>query len=46
VHTWCDDDGLLTAEFTTPTGDRHRSTASPVLGDLVLGAELAWHHAS
>jgi hypothetical protein len=46
VHTWCHDDGLLTAEFTTPTGDRHRSTASPVLGDLVLGAELAWHHAA
>ena len=56
VHTWCDGDGLHTAEFTTPTGDRHRSAAPPVLGDLVpikgsgieirLGVELAWHDAA
>lgn len=56
VHTWCDDDGLHTAEFTTPTGRSHRSTAPPVLGDLVpvkasgieirLGDHLAWNHAA
>jgi len=56
VHTWCDGDGLHTAEFTTPTGKSHRSTAPPVLGELVpvkasgieirLGDHLAWHHAA
>jgi hypothetical protein len=56
VHTWCGEDGQHTAEFTTPTGSRHRSTAPPVLGDLVLlkasgieirlGDQLAWHHAA
>jgi hypothetical protein len=56
VHTWCDTDGLHTAEFTTPTGDRHRSKAPPLPGDLVplkasgieirMGDELAWHAAA
>ena len=56
VHTWCDAEGRHTAEFTTPTGSRHRSTAPPTVGDLVpirasgieihLGDHLAWHHAA
>jgi hypothetical protein len=56
VHTWCDSDGRHTAEFTTPTDSRHRSTAPPLLGDLVplrasgieirFGDELAWHDAA
>ncbi|MDX1889918.1 DUF222 domain-containing protein [Mycolicibacterium sp. 050158] len=56
VHTWCDADGLHTADFITPTGDRHRSKAPPLLGDLVpikasgieirLGDRLAGHHAA
>jgi hypothetical protein len=36
VHTWCDPEGRHTAEFTTPTGARHHSTAPPPVGDLVL----------
>ena len=56
VHTWCDDVGGHTAEFITPTGSRHRSTAPPMLGDLVplkacgieihLADLLAWHDAA
>jgi hypothetical protein len=55
VHTWCGDRGH-TAEFVTPTGSRHRSTAPPLLGDLVpvrasgihirLADMLAWHDAA
>jgi hypothetical protein len=32
VHTGSDEDGSHTAEFTTPTGARHRSTAPPLPG--------------
>ena len=56
VHTWCDDKGTHTVEFTTPTGARHPSKAPPLLGDLVLvkasgievslGDHLAWRHAA
>ena len=35
VRTFCDHEGRHTAEFTTPTGARYRSTAPPLLGDLV-----------
>jgi hypothetical protein len=32
VNAGCDEDGSHTAEFTTPTGDRHRSKAPPLPG--------------
>jgi hypothetical protein len=28
VHTWCDTDGMHTAEFTAPSGSRHRYSAT------------------
>jgi hypothetical protein len=56
VHTWCDEQGRHTAEFTTPTGSHHRSQAPPLPGDLVplkasgihidLAHLLARHHAA
>jgi hypothetical protein len=33
VRTWRDDAGRHIAEFTTPTGTRHRSNAPPLLAD-------------
>jgi hypothetical protein len=56
VRSWCGPEGCHTAEFTTPSGGRHRSKAPPLLGDLVqvkvsgieirLGDRLAWHCAA
>jgi hypothetical protein len=34
VTTTCDDQGCHTAEFTTPTGARHQSTAPPLPGPV------------
>jgi hypothetical protein len=44
VATRCDDKGCHTAEFTTPTGARHRSTAPPLPGMTIVNlSELELH---